>query len=808
MKISYQWIKQFVPTDWNADKTATLLTDLGLEVEGIEQFESVPGGLQGLVVGKIITAEKHPNADRLQVTTVDVGNDTPLSIVCGAKNAAAGLTVVVAPVGTTIYPIQGDAWTLEKGKIRGVESHGMICAEDEIGLGTDHSGIMILEDHHQPGTPLNTLFDIEKDQVFEIGLTPNRSDAMSHYGVARDLRAGLKQQGIAKELIFPSTTGFAIDNRTNTISVDVQDAALAPRYCGITISGLSVQPSPSWLQNRLKSIGLKPINNVVDATNYVLHEIGQPLHAFDADRIEGGKINVRTVASGTKFTTLDGVERTLHPEDLMICDAKKPLCIAGVFGGLDSGVTDETKNIFLESAYFNPVSVRKTAKRHGLSTDASFRFERGIDIELVETALKRAALLIKEIAGGQITSEIEDLYPKKAEAQQVFLSYEKIKRLIGQEIPADTIKSILASLEIKILNSTETGMGLAIPPYRVDVQREVDVVEEILRVYGYNNIDYSSKLNASIAIVGKNDAHLVQKSMGEYLASVGYFEIMTNSLTAAKKQESVPLAQDHKAVDILNPLSQDLAQLRTSMLFSGLEVIKHNNNRKRNNQRLFEFGKTYVQTPQGRKEQMHLCLWGVGKQYDDQWITPAPSADFFAVKTSCEQLLQRCRISATHTSDEVRFPFRECLHYYSAEHLLFSVGLVDPKFTEPYDVKTPVAYAAIDWDQIQSMLLDEEIKFKSIPKYPSVSRDLALLVGENTTFEDLKSEAYRAIGDLLVEVALFDVYSGKNLAADKKSYGMRFTLSDAEQTLTEAQIDRSMKKLLTAFEQKFNAHLR
>lgn len=808
MKISYQWMKQFVPTDWNADKTATLLTDLGLEVEGIEPFESIKGGLQGLVVGKILTAEKHPNADRLQVTTVDIGNYNVLSIVCGAANAAAGLTVVVAPVGTTIYPTQGTPWTIEKGKIRGVESHGMICAEDEIGLGTDHSGIMILEDSHQPGTLLSSLFEIDKDQIFEIGLTPNRADAMSHYGVARDLRAGMKQQGINKELIFPSTFGFAVENRTNSISIQVEDATLAPRYCGLTISGLSVQPSPSWLQNRLKSIGLKPINNVVDATNYVLHEIGQPLHAFDADRIEGGKIVVRTVDSGTKFTTLDGVERILHSEDLMICDTKKPLCIAGVFGGLDSGVTTETKNIFLESAYFNPVSIRKTAKRHGLSTDASFRFERGIDIELVESALKRAALLIKEMAGGHISSEIEDLYPKKAEAQQVFLSYEKIKQLIGQEIPVDTIKSILTSLEIKILNSTETGMGLAIPPYRVDVLREVDVVEEILRVYGYNQIDYSSKLHASIAIVEKNDIHFVQKSVGDYLASTGFFEIMTNSLTSAKKQETVPLTNETKAVDILNPLSQDLAQLRTSMLFSGLEVIKHNNNRKWSNQRLFEFGKTYLQTTQGRKEHRHLCLWGVGKLHEDQWNSQAPAADFFALKSTCEQLLFRCRIAVTHTSIEVRYPFTECLHYYAGEELLLSVGIVEQKLTESYDIKTPVAYAELDWDQIHSMLQKEEIKFKSIPKYPSVSRDLALLVGENITFEALRNVAHSTIGNLLTEVTLFDVYSGKNIDADKKSYGLRFTLSDPEQTLTDGQIDQSMKKLLTAFEQQFNAVLR
>ena len=532
MKISYNWLKQFIEIDWDTDKTAELLTDLGLEVEGIEKFESIKGGLVGIVVGHVLSCEKHPNADKLSITKVDIGNGSPLQIVCGAPNVAKGQKVPVATIGTSLYDDKGQVWKIKKGSIRGEESHGMICAEDELGLGNSHDGIMVLDESYAPGTLCSEIFEIESDHVFEIGLTPNRADAMSHFGVARDLKAGLIQQELNPELITPSVSNFRVDNRTLRIDINVEDKKLCPRYCGVTISDINVAESPNWLKNRLKSIGLTPKNNVVDVTNYVLHGLGQPLHAFDVSAIEDKKIIIKTLKSGTKFTTLDGIERELHEEDLMICDSKKPLCIAGVFGGENSGVTEKTKSVFLESAYFDPVSVRKTAKRHGLNTDASFRFERGIDINNVEYALQRAALLIQELAGGQITSDLEDLYPKKFDGYQVFLAFEKINKLIGQEIPTETIKSILTSLDIKINNVTESGLGLTIPAYRIDVQREADVIEEILRVYGYNNIEFTSKLNASISQTSKFDDYKIQNIVGNQLASQGFYEMLANSLTS------------------------------------------------------------------------------------------------------------------------------------------------------------------------------------------------------------------------------------------------------------------------------------
>jgi len=588
MKISYNWLKQFIKVDWNADKIGDLLTDLGLEVEGVERYESVKGGLEGIVVGEVLTCEQHSNADRLKVTTVNIGADAPVQIVCGAPNVAAGQKVPVATIGTTLYTAEGEPWKIKKGKIRGEESHGMICAEDELGLGESHDGIMVLDKKHSVGTPAAEIFDIENDQVFEIGLTPNRADAMSHYGVARDLKAGLLQHEVALEMITPSVSSYHVDARSLKIDVDVQDKLKAPRYCGVTISGLKVDASPSWLQHRLKSIGLSPINNIVDATNYVLHELGQPLHAFDAHKVTGNKIEVKTCKTGTKFTTLDGVVRELHQDDLMICDAKKPMCIAGVFGGLDSGVSESTTNIFLESAYFDPVSIRKTAKRHALNTDASFRFERGIDPNITEYALKRAALLIIEIAGGEITSDISDAYQNKIKDFEVRLSFENAKKLIGEEIPKETIKSILTSLDIKVNNVTETGLGLTVPAYRNDVQREADIIEEILRVYGYNNIATTEKLNASISYSSRFEDYKLQNIIGNQLASQGFFEIMANSLTSPKYIKlSEQLNAEHN-INMLNPLSNDLEVMRQSLLFSGLEAVSHNINRKREDLKLFE----------------------------------------------------------------------------------------------------------------------------------------------------------------------------------------------------------------------------
>lgn len=614
MKISYNWLKQFINIDWNAEKTGELLTDLGLEVEVIDAYQSVKGGLEGVVVGEVLTCDQHPNADRLKVTTVNIGGDTPLHIVCGAPNVAAGQKVPVATIGTTLYTDTGEAWTIKKGKIRGEESHGMICAEDELGLGKSHDGIMILDKKTEVGTLAADIFEIENDRVFEIGLTPNRADAMSHFGVARDLKAGLVQKEVNLELITPSVSAFHIDNRTLKIDVDIQDKLRAPRYCGVTISGIKVEDSPSWLQHRIKAIGLSPINNIVDATNYVLHELGQPLHAFDATKIANNKVIVKTLPAGTKFVTLDEVERELHEEDLMICDGKeKPMCIAGVFGGINSGVSEETTSIFLESAYFDPVSVRKSAKRHGLNTDASFRFERGIDPNITEYALKRAALLITEIAGGEITSDVIDEYPIKIEDFQVRLSFENAKNLIGEEIPREIIKRILMSLDITINNVTETGLGLTVPAYRNDVQREADIIEEILRVYGYNNIGTTEKLNASISNSSKYEDHKVQNVVGNQLVSQGFYEIMANSLTNPNYTKlSEQLKEEHNVV-MLNPLSSDLSVLRQSLLFSGLEAISHNINRKQGNLKLFEFGKTYHNYSDTREEHKHLSLLVTGK---------------------------------------------------------------------------------------------------------------------------------------------------------------------------------------------------
>ena len=647
MKISYNWLKQFIDLDWESQKTGELLTDLGLEVEGISQFESIKGSLEGVVVGKVLTCEQHPNADRLKLTTVDIGGDSPVQIVCGAPNVDKGQMVPVATIGTTLYSAEGEPWKIKKGKIRGEESHGMICAEDELGLGKSHDGIMVLNDDLKIGTPCSEVFDIEHDEVFEIGLTPNRADAMSHFGVARDLKAGLEQLEIQKQLVTPSTSNFSIDNRSLKIDVEVMDKDRAPRYCGVTISNIIVQDSPHWLKNRLRAIGLSPINNVVDVTNYVLHELGQPLHAFDANKIKGGKIEVKTLPTGSKFTTLDDVERELHDEDLMICDGEKPMCIAGVFGGIHSGVTEDTTSIFLESAYFDAVSIRKTAKRHGLNTDASFRFERGIDINITEYALKRAALLIREIAGGDISSELVDLYPRKAQERQVFLTFDKINKLIGQEIPRDTIKSILASLEIKVNNVTESGLGLTIPNYRVDVEREVDVIEEILRVYGYNNIDYKEKLTASIAKTSKFENHKIQDVIGNMLASQGFFEIMTNSLVPSGASEL--WSAKSKPVGMLNPLSSDLSEMRTSMLYSGLETLGYNLNRQTTNLKFFEFGKTYHRVKDANDELRHLSLFLAGNRAQSSWATPEKKTEFFFLKGMVESLFERLGLREVET---------------------------------------------------------------------------------------------------------------------------------------------------------------
>ncbi|WP_396188147.1 phenylalanine--tRNA ligase subunit beta [Flavobacterium sp.] len=809
MRISYNWLKQFIKIDWKSEEVSALLTDLGLEVEAVDSFESVQGGLKGIIVGHVLTCEKHPDADKLKITTVDLGDGTPpVQIVCGASNVAAGQKVPVATIGTKLYDKEGNAFEIKKGKIRGQESHGMICAEDEIGLGDSHDGILVLADDLKPGTPVSKVYNIEVDEVFEIGLTPNRADAMSHMGVARDLRAGLIQSNVNTELITPSVSKFKVDKRTLKIDVNVVDAKLAPRYAGVTISGVSVKPSPSWLQNRLKAIGLTPKNNIVDVTNYVLHELGQPLHAFDANKIKGNKVLIKTVEAGTKFTTLDEVERTLHEEDLMICDESGPMCIAGVFGGLQSGVTESTTNIFLESAYFNPVSIRKTAKRHGLSTDASFRFERGIDPEITVYALKRAALLIQEVAGGEITSDIVDIYPKKIEDFKVFLTFEKVNKLIGEELKKETIKKILASLDIKVNSITDAGLGLVIPSYRVDVQREVDVIEEILRVYGYNSIKIPNKINASVANSSRTEEFKVQNIIANQLCSLGFNEMMANSLTTSSYIGLSNQVKEEETVAMLNPLSSDLSVMRQSMLFSALEAVSHNANRRNTDLKLYEFGKTYHRIEGNYTERKHLTLTVTGNTQKETWNYKQQNSNFFLFKGYVMHLLSKLnlekKVKTIPVSQDV---FAEGIALTIGAEIIGELGTIKKSILKHFDIKQEVFFADLNWEAIQKYV-SNKIKLTEIPKFPEVRRDLALLVDQNITFEQLYSIAKQTEKTLLKEINLFDVYEGKNLPEGKKSYALSFILQDTAKTLTDTQIDKIMSKLMSNFESQAEATLR
>jgi phenylalanyl-tRNA synthetase beta chain len=808
MKISYNWLKQFIKLPEAPEETGELLTDLGLEVEGLQRFQSIKGGLEGIVVGHVLECKSHPNADKLQLTNVDLGNGEQVQIVCGAPNIAAGQKVPVATIGTTLFDENGEAWPIKKGKIRGEASFGMICSQKELGLGQSHEGIMVMKNDLVPGTPVAEIFEVENDLVFEIGLTPNRADAMSHWGVARDLKAGYTQQGKNLELITPSVSSFHVDNRSLKIQIQVENSALAPRYCGVTISGLKVEESPKWLQNRLKAIGIGPKNNVVDATNYVMHELGQPLHAFDAAKIAGNEINVKTLEKGTKFTTLDEVERELHQEDLMICDAEKPLCIAGVFGGISSGVTSTTNQVFLESAYFNPVSVRKTAKRHGLNTDASFRFERGIDPNITEYALKRTVLLITEIAGGKVTSDIDDLFPKKIEDFQVFLTFDKVNKLIGENLEEETIKSILASLEIRVNNVTESGMGLTIPTYRVDVQREADVIEEILRVYGYNNIKFGEKLNASVANSSKFEDYRLQNLIANQLVGQGFYETMANSLTTpAYTQLSEQLKESHN-VKMLNPLSQDLSVLRQSMLYSGLESVSYNINRKRSDLKLFEFGKTYHNFNGSRVENKHLSIFISGNRNAERWNAASGRTDFFLLKGVIQSIFQRLGIENLKPSAVKSDVFSEGLIFSSAKNNLVAFGVIRKKVLKHFDIEQEVLYADFNWDALLQVTKARKRSFSAIPKYPAVRRDFALLLNNTISYEEIEEIALKTEKKLLKEVDLFDVYQGKNLPEGKKSYAVSFKFQDENKTLTDKQVDKMMKKLQQRFEQELQAELR
>jgi phenylalanyl-tRNA synthetase beta chain len=786
MKISYNWLKQYLPIQLPASEVADLLTDCGLEVEHSESFQSIKGGLDGLVIGEVISKEKHPNADKLSLTKVDVGTGTLLSIVCGGPNVAAGQKVVIALIGSTLYPIDGEPFKIKESKIRGELSQGMICAEDEIGLGHSHEGVMVLDENAVVGSRVNDYFKIENDTVFEIGLTPNRADAASHIGVARDLSAIINMRDQDISIQFPSVDDFSIDNNDFPINVIVEDDKACPRYSGITISGVEIKDSPEWLKNRLKSIGLKPINNIVDATNFVLHELGQPLHAFDADYIKGKKVVVKKYHQGTKFITLDGVERTLLDNDLMISNADEPMCIAGVFGGIKSGVKNETKNIFLESAYFDPVHIRKSSRHHGLKTDASFRFERGTDPNITVYALKRAALLIKEIAGGTISSDIVDVYPSPIENFRVELNYKTLDRLIGLKIDREKIKKIITSLEIKIIHDREYGLELSVPPFKVDVQRDVDIIEEIIRIYGYNNIPISEKINASITYSQKPDKEKIADTAADFLSSNGFNEIMSNSLTKADYIDLIEGIEKDKNVIILNPLSNELNAMRQSMLFSGLEAVSYNKNRRNHDLKLYEFGKTYHKKEDRYIEIQHLALFITGRRNPESWNNDNLSVDYYQLKGYVESLFKRLGI----------------------RNLNVTIESVKKSILKHFDINSEVFYADINWDKVIKASSNNAVKYKEVPKFPEVRRDLALVINKEITYQQIEELANKTERNLLKSVNLFDVYEGDKIEAGKKSYAVSFILQDEEKTLNDKQIDKVMERLMEAFEKNLQAVIR
>ncbi len=818
MKVSYNWLKQYIKLDVDPEKLSEVLTDIGLEVEGMSKFQSVKGGLEGVVIGEVKSCAKHPNADKLSVTTVDVGAEELLPIVCGAPNVAAGQKVAVATVGTKLYD-GDDSFEIKKAKIRGEKSMGMICAEDELGLGTSHEGIMVLENSVKIGTPASEYFDIEEDIVYEIGLTPNRSDATSQLGSARDLAAGLNQlEGSDRyQLTLPDISSFKVDNHSLDIDVVVDDTEACPRYTGITLSGIDVKESPKWLKNRLNAIGVRPINNIVDVTNFVLHETGQPLHAFNADAITGGQVIIKKVSQGSTFVTLDEEERKLDENDLMICNAENPMCIAGVFGGIHSGVDENTRNIFLESAYFDPTHVRKTSKRHGLQTDASFRFERGSDPNMTAYALKRAILLMQELAGGMVSSELKDVYPDPINPWEVRLTYKNVNRLIGKVIPTDTIKNILSHLDIKILEDSTDGLLVKVPTYKVDVTREADLIEEILRIYGYNNIDISNKLNASINIRQKPDLEKLQNKISDYLVAQGYMETMNNSLTRSAYVDLTDSFDASNNVMLLNPLSQDLDTLRQTLLYGGLEVVAYNLNRKTNRIRIFEFGNTYTlhkkEDQQGLKnyaEEKQLAVFASGMQQAESWNTDLGVTDFYTLKAMVEGLLQklgidRKRIQLKEATSE---SYDYCLQYYLDDVLLAELGKLSTKLQKAFDIGQEVFTAILKWEKLIKKLPKGDMKYEAVSKYPSVRRDLSILVDETVSFEDLRKLTTKTERKLIQSVGIFDVYQGDKIPEGKKSYALSFVLQDKEKTLTDKVIDKTMKKIQLSIERDFDAQLR
>lgn len=809
MKISYNWLKEYLEFNENHESIGDKLTSLGLEVEGITKFESIPGGLNGVVVGKTKSIKKHPNADRLNITTVDVGGDELLQIVCGAPNVDKNQTVAVATVGTTLFP-NNEKLKIKKSKIRGEISNGMICGQDELNLGEYDDGIMILDDKYEAGSPLSEIFNVETDWIFEIGLTPNRADAMSHFGVARDLRAKLIHEGNNLELKTPSVSNFAIDKRTKKIKINVEDIISTPRYCGIVMENITVKESPKWLQNKIISIGLSPINNIVDITNYVMHDIGQPLHAFDYDKIEGQTINVKKYQKEIKFKTLDDIERLINSNDLTISDSKKPLCLAGIFGGIDSGISEKTSTIFIESAFFDPVTVRKSAKHHNLSTDSSYRFERGIDPNTTKYALKRAVLMIKEICTGSIvSSDLIDLYPKPFEDTQIILGFEKIEKTIGQKIEKEVVKNIISSLDIKINSITESNLGLSIPNYRNDVKREADVIEEILRIFGYDNINSSVKINQSIILEKNNHKNKLIDLISNHLVSLGFYEIMTNSLISDKKNSLNKNTKGLKNVDILNYSSIDQSQLRSSMIFSGLDVLKYNINRKKNNLKLFEVGKEYHKSDDGKYVEIEkLALFICGFKNDNHWNTLEKKSDYFFLKGIIKSITDRLGFSNVKskpiTSDNISDG--ETIFYNKSEILSF--GLISRDVCEYFDINEKVLYAEIDVKTVLDKYSIKPVQFKSISKFPEVTRDLSILIDDDLNFDKIYKTTKQIDQNLIKDVSLFDVFEGKNLPKNKKSYGISFKLQDNKKTLSENEIEEVMGKIISRLKKEFNAELR
>ena len=820
MNISYKWLKEYVDFDLSAQQVADALTSTGLEVDALEEVQSIKGGLKGLYVGKVLTCEAHPNSDHLHVTTVDLGKGEPSQIVCGAPNVAAGQKVIVADLGCVLY--DGDQeFVIKKSKLRGVESNGMICAEDEIGVGTSHEGIIVLPEDAVVGTPAAEYYHLESDWLIEVDITANRADGLSHWGVARDLYAWLKSNGYETKMHRPDCSKFKVDNHDLPIEVVIENQEACKRYACVSVTDCEVKESPEWLKNKLTTVGLRPINNIVDITNYIMMAYGQPLHTFDADMVKGHKIVVRTMPDGTPFQTLDGEEHKLSDRDLAICNAEDAMCIAGVFGGKGSGTYETTKNVVLESAYFHPTWIRKSARRHGLSTDASFRFERGVDPNGTIYALKQAAILCQELAGGKVSMEVCDVYPEPMKNAVVELSYKYVHDLVGKEIPVETIKAICDSLEMKVLGETPEALTLEIPAYRVDVQRPCDVVEDILRIYGYNNVEIPTQLKGSLVIKGDEDQkHKLANLVSEQLVGEGFNEILNNSLTKGAYYEGHNAYPAENCVKIMNPLSTDLNVMRQTLLFGGLESIQHNVNRKRQNLRFFEFGNVYTFSPekenqddpmQAYKEQYHMGLWLTGKRVEGSWAHANEDTSFAELDAHIDNILTRIGVQpgmlVRKKSDNTIFSAGLTIENRGGKKLI-ELGVLTKKLQKQFDIATPVYYAELNWTALMKVIRKQKVEFTEIPKFPSVSRDLALLIDKNVEFQQIEDIARQTEKKFLKKVELFDVYEGDKLPVGKKSYAVNFILQDAEKTMGDKQIEAIMNKLIANLKKQLNAELR